>query len=255
MASIRVRSNSATRRRSETGSTGMPSGGYGSKQSLPLAPADPIKDAVAGVASPALAGAVSRPSSRGATRRRPAPKVITEGAVQMSNPGSPLHGSVASESKRGLAGVMGVSELLASPLRPTLPKDKDPEASQQTPAKLVASPSPSEPSSSPKIKGSMDSENGPNGYCTISTEPDGVSEIRTKVFRIGAPLLRSTIPVILGSAPRAKGENDVPELRPRRGKSQSCDDDGSDVETILSLSDQEDAVDGGQLSVTLDFPC
>merc|ERR1712167_127837 len=37
-----------------------------------------------------------------------------------------------------------------------------------------------------------------NPHCSINTDGDASAEIRTKVFRIGAPLLRSTIPVSLG---------------------------------------------------------
>ena len=84
----------------------------------------------------------------------------------------------------------------------------------------------------------------PNAQCTIS-EGHGPSEIRTKVFRIGAPLLRSTIPVTLG------GKKDAKPISKVEGDDEK---DGSDVETILSLSDGE-REDEGQLSVTLDFPC
>eukprot|EP00435_Cladocopium_sp_Y103_P059101 s938_g21.t1 len=86
----------------------------------------------------------------------------------------------------------------------------------------------------------------PNAQCTIS-EGYGPSEIRTKVFRIGAPLLRSTIPVTLGGKKDAKPTSQVEGF-------EGDDKDGSDVETILSLSDGEHAEEG-QLSVTLDFPC
>eukprot|EP00438_Fugacium_kawagutii_P026749 Skav205695 [mRNA] locus=scaffold2655:199518:200186:- [translate_table: standard] len=83
----------------------------------------------------------------------------------------------------------------------------------------------------------------PNAQCTIS-EGYGPAEIRTKVFRIGAPLLRSTIPVTLG------GKKDVKPMT----KVEGDEKDSSDVETILSLSDGEGEAEG-QLSVTLDFPC
>ena len=86
----------------------------------------------------------------------------------------------------------------------------------------------------------------PNAHCTIS-ESQGSSEIRTKVFRIGAPLLRSTIPVSLG------GKNkDAKVVKTPPGDEN--EKDGSDIETILSLSDGE-VEHEGQLSVTLDFPC
>ena len=84
----------------------------------------------------------------------------------------------------------------------------------------------------------------PSAHCKISE--GGASEIRTKVFRIGAPLLRSTIPVSIGGRRDSKNMKSV--QRPVENG------DGSDVETILSLSEEECAEEG-QLSVTLDFPC
>ena len=83
----------------------------------------------------------------------------------------------------------------------------------------------------------------PSAHCTISE--GGGSEIRTKVFRIGAPLLRSTIPVSIGGRRESKTAKTAPQVN---------SGDGSDVETILSLSEEECAEEG-QLSVTLDFPC
>ncbi|CAE7483572.1 unnamed protein product [Symbiodinium natans] len=84
----------------------------------------------------------------------------------------------------------------------------------------------------------------PSAHCTISE--GGASEIRTKVFRIGAPLLRSTIPVTVGGRRESKGVN--------MAQHKVDKEDGSDVETILSLSEGECAEEA-QLSVTLDFPC
>jgi len=107
-------------------------------------------------------------------------------------------------------------------------------------------------------------ENAPNAQCTISTEGEGGGEIRTKVFRIGAPLLRSTIPVSLGMGrggykacpdlPVAPQPCEPEKTKKSKGKAGDEEGDGSDVETILSLSDA-DQEDLGQLSVTLDFPC
>eukprot|EP00421_Protoceratium_reticulatum_P047167 CAMPEP_0168452148 /NCGR_PEP_ID=MMETSP0228-20121227/48999_1 /TAXON_ID=133427 /ORGANISM="Protoceratium reticulatum, Strain CCCM 535 (=CCMP 1889)" /LENGTH=77 /DNA_ID=CAMNT_0008466781 /DNA_START=29 /DNA_END=262 /DNA_ORIENTATION=- len=74
---------------------------------------------------------------------------------------------------------------------------------------------------------------------------DQCSEIRTKVFRMGAPLLRSTIPVAL-SMPKQDAA-----LKARLARE---GDPGSDVETVLSISDVE-VEEQGALSVTLDFPC
>uniref|UniRef100_A0A7S0ZZE5 Uncharacterized protein n=1 Tax=Noctiluca scintillans TaxID=2966 RepID=A0A7S0ZZE5_NOCSC len=68
---------------------------------------------------------------------------------------------------------------------------------------------------------------------------DPEAGIRTKVFRMGAPLLRSTIPVSLGRrSAAAEGPCGV-----------SLETD--DVETVLSISDGEEV---GSLAVTLDFP-
>lgn len=89
-------------------------------------------------------------------------------------------------------------------------------------------------------------EAAPSAQCTIS-DNQGPTEIRTKVFRIGAPLLRSTIPVNLGG--KSKDHKDS-----KRNPKVEEDREGSDVETILSLSDGE-CDHEGQLSVTLDFPC
>lgn len=100
--------------------------------------------------------------------------------------------------------------------------------------------------SAPGCQNPPKSDISPNAQCTIS-EGYGPSEIRTKVFRIGAPLLRSTIPVTLG------GKKDVKPTSKVEG-CEGDEKDGSDVETILSLSDGEHAEEG-QLSVTLDFPC
>lgn len=105
-----------------------------------------------------------------------------------------------------------------------------------------------------------------NPHCTINTEVElGTGEIRTKVFRIGAPLLRSTIPVSLGRGPapatleaeaqhnQQQGQSER-KRRNRRLRNARDSDDDEDVETVLSLSDVE-VEDQGALSVTLDFPC
>jgi len=85
-------------------------------------------------------------------------------------------------------------------------------------------------------------------HCSITTDGDGAkaqSEIRTKVFRIGAPLLRSTIPVSLGRSSAITSDLDLVSHAVAGEE---------DVETVLSLSDIE-VEDQGRLSVTLDFPC
>lgn len=93
-------------------------------------------------------------------------------------------------------------------------------------------------------------------HCTVSTEADASTEIRTKVFRIGAPLLRSTIPVCLGT-PRqeVKSARGAPPARESPTAAAADDGGDSDVETVLSLSDVEFEEEKGSLQVTLDFPC
>merc|ERR1719450_1549705 len=75
-----------------------------------------------------------------------------------------------------------------------------------------------------------------NPRCSIQTDGDAAAEIRTKVFRIGAPLLRSTIPVSLGRVPAAPNS-----ARDVDGGGRSFEQLGEDedVETVLSLSDVE----------------
>lgn len=96
-----------------------------------------------------------------------------------------------------------------------------------------------------------------NSHCSVNPAADPNAEIRTKVFRMGAPLLRSTIPLSLGS-PRLKEAHLRASAEERRRRQadgvQDSDDEGSDVETVLSLSDVG-IDDKGALSVVLDFPC
>eukprot|EP00747_Dinoflagellata_sp_TGD_P186850 gnl/TRDRNA2_/TRDRNA2_44180_c0_seq1.p1 gnl/TRDRNA2_/TRDRNA2_44180_c0~~gnl/TRDRNA2_/TRDRNA2_44180_c0_seq1.p1 ORF type:complete len:315 (-),score=57.46 gnl/TRDRNA2_/TRDRNA2_44180_c0_seq1:98-1042(-) len=99
-------------------------------------------------------------------------------------------------------------------------------------------------------------KSGSSLHCSIATEVDSAStgEIRTKVFRMGAPLLRSTIPVQIGRS----GTGTVPPT-PRVEAAASLDEDRTDdedddVETVLSLSDVE-MEDQVSLAVTMDFPC
>lgn len=253
-AVVRPRSSSrgSTRKRIDAGCTG----GYASHGADPmrsplLAPS--IKDAVAGVASPALAGAsVSRPSSRGAVRR-PAPKVITEGAISVgaSSPNTPTKASElrSSPSRPGAAGMMGVSGLLSTDLRAPLPaaarKSSQPTVTvPDAYSQAVVSPT--------KVMG-LDLDASVGASCAISVDRAADTEIRTKVFRMGAPLLRSTIPVTIGSKPR-----ETKEARRQRRAAQANDDGdagGSDVETIMSLSDCDVEDQPVALSVTLDFPC
>mmetsp|Transcript_21443 Transcript_21443/g.66887 ORF Transcript_21443/g.66887 Transcript_21443/m.66887 type:complete len:90 (-) Transcript_21443:83-352(-) len=87
--------------------------------------------------------------------------------------------------------------------------------------------------------------------CSISTGTDAPAEIRTKVFRAGAPLLRSTIPLSLGT-PRPESAGQRAEMA-ELARAAAEEDDG-EMETIISVSDG-DFEDAGMLSVTLDFPC
>lgn len=68
---------------------------------------------------------------------------------------------------------------------------------------------------------------------------------------MGAPLLRTTIPVMLGTPSKARA---AAKAQQAAALPTQDDDGGSDVETIISLDDC-DVEDYGQLSVTLDFPC
>lgn len=186
---------------------------------------------------------IARPSSRGATtRRRPAPKAIVEGAVQIGVSPSPL-----GEDSR--------ARIFAELRTPLARREKVPQGPSSGyvntfPAQMPLSPSasPLSPKKSPKAGRAAHCTEA-NLQCTITTEQDGSNEIRTKVFRIGAPLLRSTIPVSLGGyAKDPKRGMEVPVVA-----NAVDDDDGSDVETVLSLSECG-AEDQGQISVTLDFP-
>jgi len=97
-----------------------------------------------------------------------------------------------------------------------------------------------------------------NSHCSINPAADPNAEIRTKVFRMGAPLLRSTIPLSLGSPrlneARLRASAEDRRRREADGEEDDSDFEGSDVETVLSLSDVG-IDDQGALSVTLDFPC
>lgn len=204
-----------------------------------------VNEAVAGVASHAMAGTgVARPASRGeATRRRPAPKVITDGALQLGtkSPLSPKSPASVKSRVEGLAGEF--SSPVAADLRTTLLVDSGDVRSD---------------------KGATDAQGlmclaqcSPDPRCTVSAETD-IGQIRTKVFRMGAPLLRSTIPVALGArrasaSSAASTEGQASPIYMPKDRA-ACDNEGSDVETILSVSDL-DMEDQGTLSVTLDFPC
>lgn len=116
-----------------------------------------------------------------------------------------------------------------------------------------------------KGKGTVDMQS--MVHCSVTTEGTAAQEIRTKVFRMGAPLLRTTIPVVIGGRgggypggyPDAAtngskgpgyggGGNDLP-IAPA-----AKEEDASDVETVISMDDM-DCADPIAISVTLDFPC
>lgn len=92
---------------------------------------------------------------------------------------------------------------------------------------------------------------------TVAAEP--ASEIRTKVFRMGKPLLRSTIPLTIGGAGRSV-ESEAPTAEAPTAEVDAvhvgdCHED-SDIETVLScVDDEEDFGVLGNLSITFDFPC
>lgn len=213
-----------------------------------------LKEQVAGVASPALSG-VARPQSRGATsKRRPAPKVITEDALQLSP---------TSRKAQGLDFSLG--ELLAQDIYAPLPasrkKKTQGEVRTHSPRSPVASmlegnSAAALSASASELLGCLAQAHGsPNPHCTISADRDGTTEIRTKVFRMGAPLLRTSIPVSLGLSREGRrlAEEQANDRTPKAAHDEE-DGEGSDMETILSLSDIG-VDDQGTLSVTLDFPC
>lgn len=142
-----------------------------------------------------------------------------------------------------------VAEVVATP-RPNL---RQMLASSQ-PTVAMASPDMQKPTSMQKDQGvSGDREDHANHQCSISLDAPQSAEIRTKVFRMGAPLLRSTIPVTLGT-PRLSEVEMLSAARCTKKQNQGDGDADSDAETILSLS--EVGIDDiGTLSVTFDFPC
>lgn len=105
-------------------------------------------------------------------------------------------------------------------------------------------------------------KSGGYSMCVLDGQQQS-TEIRTKVFRMGAPLLRSTIPVVLGSSTHSArrevdDENGAARRKRKEGLGEDIDDDGddfdgSDAETILSMS-EVGVEDLGALSVTFDFP-
>jgi len=222
-----------------------------------------IKSAVAGADPLAQAPGVRRPLSRTTiSRRRPAPKVITDGAVQLRS------GSLANLCAEG-----GLDDSLRSLPTPstccsTSPGGGSPPGSTKT-AGYPAGPCPrllqqSDLAQKPETALAADVK---GALCSVQMAPDagpgGNSDIRTKVFRVGAPLLRSTIPLSISmgrsggtsAATRAAtaSEPAAPSGQGAPGHRDE-DEDMSDVESVRSSS--EIGVDDlGTLKVTLDFPC
>jgi len=201
--------------------------------------ASAIKDAVNGVPS-ASVPAPARPSSRGSNaRRRPVPKSMKEDARQ-----TPEGELAAPSSALRPSGTTGRSSVEGERATPTSARRSSAASGRTGDAGKPEMPSAA-------LNFAKD-----NPHCSISTDGDGPTEIRTKVFRIGAPLLRSTIPVALGRSPTASslGEHMQSVDREDPESRYKVMDNDEDVETVLSLSDVE-VEDQGSLSVTLDFPC
>lgn len=82
----------------------------------------------------------------------------------------------------------------------------------------------------------------------VTLDTDEV-EIRTKLFRMGVPLLRSTIPLQSGTR-RQRGSRALAVSHSVRDGSES----DSDAESVLSVS-EAGSDDVGSLAVTFDFSC
>lgn len=243
------------------GAAGKGSGGYAGSVAVTSSPISSptavarsyslasLQDAVAGVASPAVAG-VARPASRGATsRRRPAPKIITDGALQLGT-----RGLLSPSNREASFLAEGLADILKADLRDPLPSSQPKSSAASSMQGTAAA---SGLADLNELNNFAQAQCSSNPRCTISSEADGSSEIRTKVFRMGAPLLRSTIPVALGTRRSSTSSfADVavsPTAKTADGRGVDADS-ASDAEEILSMSDgcMEDQ---GTLSVTLDFPC
>lgn len=237
MASYKVRSGSyaAGPQRRSGGSNGVP------PRSSSLATS--IKDAITGAPQqPSSPSGLQRPPSRGANvMRRPAPKAITGGSAQRS-PADSGGGVRDIPTEKG-------SRDLKSPASGRKPPGTTVPAGAATTGDAggVSATPPAIRGPEQSLMDQVQAQGNLNPYCTISTDADASSEIRTKVFRIGAPLLRSTIPVCLGRPTALASPTGCAKGVARR-------EDDSDVESVLSLSDVE-MEDRGAINVTLDFPC
>lgn len=212
-----------------------------------------IKSAVSGADPLAQAPGVRRPLSRTAVvRRRPAPKVITDSALQLRS------GSLANLGAEG--GLDDSQRSLPTPSTccPASPGGGTSPPSSNATSGYPAPPYPrllhqNEPAAPPgtglvaDVKGAL---------CSVQMATHagagGTSEVRTKVFRVGAPLLRSTIPLSI-SMGRTASEPTAPNDKDAAGRGDE-DEDQSDVESVRSSSELG-MDDLGTLKVTLDFPC
>lgn len=221
-------------------------------QSIPNLSTSSPEEAQLHSCSSDLSAQIQKPQRKAGARMRPVPKAITESAVhigtsQASSPKSVQSTSPSSELTR--------TDAAASPSLPDngigngVKLATDRQAGYGV-AHLQAQ----------TCKVQTQSTNGgyshsdllhSNPHCSISTDADPNAEIRTKVFRMGAPLLRSTIPVSLG---RSQTKDSLCNSSARNPVVDGDNIEDEDVETVLSLSDVE-GDDHGSLAVTLDFPC
>mmetsp|Transcript_9797 Transcript_9797/g.15963 ORF Transcript_9797/g.15963 Transcript_9797/m.15963 type:complete len:247 (+) Transcript_9797:63-803(+) len=221
----------------------------GRSQSYPSLSPPMIEEPRLRTCSSDLASQIQKPQCKSGARTRPAPKIITDSAVhlasntsQASSPTSTLSQSPSEQNRPvTMAPFPFPTNGYANPV------------THATARQAGYGGVPLQEQSAKISNGGYASSDlmDANPHCSISTDVDPGAEIRTKVFRMGAPLLRSTIPVSLGRAQTAAS------LGSSSARKQTIDDDcveDEDVETVLSLSDAE-FDDQGSLAVTLDFPC
>lgn len=189
--------------------------------------------------------AAPRPDRRGPQARRPTPKALVGAAERVgsggANPGAagpPAAGAACCTPPSAGQECPLQPHLPPGPRSPLLPSRRRAPGVQVTPAAPPGSAGREEPAAPQESSGPQ---------CKVSTVSSAPNEIRTRVFRAGAPLLRTTIPVSLGATCPVvshKVKHGSLDLWPEEM-------DG-DVETVQSLSDAE-VEDHETLSVTLDF--
>lgn len=229
-------------------SSGGPSGRSGRRPVLKAA--EGAKAAHLGVAGdPSASKPVLRsppvPSGTGATPATPRPPGAHPGAAGATR------SRIVPATPRGPSATKG--GVPASPRgTPTTPVSL-----ASTPAAVTrvmqSSPQAPSPQLSPGTEKCMEISLDAEGEQTsIVTEGHPCTEIRTKVFRMGAPLLRSTIPIQLGTRRPSMVESMGGKDREMRRDSGS--DAGSDAEMVLADDDDIGVEDLGTFSVTFDFP-